>query len=365
MGPVLLGWSLYGTKGAAGFVLWQDGQGTPPGAWPAPGTLRAVLHLAVQFLIAEFIVWLAAPAGVLGLLWLVLLPPVGYAVMFLRAPAVAAVAIFTVALHTANIVHWHGWAPVAPAITAFSAAVLFTIVFTHAAITAERARGEVERLAAELARANDRLRQQATQAEELAVTRERNRVAREIHDSLGHCLTVVHVQLEAARSTLDASPVLARGALDKAQAMAHVGLQEVRRSVSALRTSPLEGRSLPEALSQLAAESGAAGLQVEVAVTGPSRDMSAQAMLTVYRAAQEGLTNCRKHSGVTLARLALDYGSEGVVRLTVSDDGAGAARTADGFGLLGLRERAHLLGGSLGVRTSPGAGFVLTMEVPG
>jgi signal transduction histidine kinase len=269
------------------------------------------------------------------------------------------------ALHTANVVHWHGWPAVGFAMPAFAAAIVFTVVFMRAAVTAERARGEVERLAAELAAANERLRQQATQAEELAVTRERNRVAREIHDSLGHYLTVVHVQLQAAGSTLDASPDLARDALEKARSMTQLGLQEIRRSVAALRTSPVDGRSLEDAIRQLAAESEAAGLAADLTVNGERRELSPQAALTLYRAAQEGLTNCRKHAGVAFAHVAVDYGAPGVVRLTVADDGAGAAQTDGGFGLAGLRERAQLLGGRLTARTAPGDGFELAMEVPG
>jgi len=358
-------WSLRGSRDAARFVLWHRRSG-PPQSWPAPGGARAAVHVAVQFALAEAVVWTAGPAGAVGLLWLVLLPSVGYAVMFLRPPAIAAVAALSLALHTFSVAWWHGGPAVAVALPGFALAVLFTLVFTHIAVSAERARGEVERLAAELGDANERLRAHALQAEELAATRERNRMAREIHDGLGHCLTVVHVQLEAARSTLDRAPADARGSIDKAQAMAHQALQEVRRSVSALRASPLEHRPVPEALGHLVAQSGVAGPATELAVLGDARDLSPQAALTLYRAAQEGLTNCRRHARATSAHLELDYRDAACVRLTVSDDGAGAAdSTPDGFGLLGLRERAQLLGGALRVRTAPGQGFALELEVPG
>jgi signal transduction histidine kinase len=146
--------------------------------------------------------------------------------------------------------------------------------------------------------------------------------------------------------------------------MTHQGLQEVRRSVAALRASPLEGKSLPAALSDLAAQSGGAGLTAQLTVSGEPQALSPEAALTLYRAAQEGLTNCRKHSGVTSARLVLEYLPSGRARMTVSDDGAGGEETAGGFGLLGVRERAQLLGGAVTVQTAPGEGFTLTIEVP-
>jgi len=356
-------WMLYGTREATRFVLWHHRLGPAP-AWPSPGTWKSALHLTAQFGIAELIVWLAAPAGVLGLMWLVLLPPIGFAVMFLRPPAIAMVSLFSLAVHTLNVAHWHGWGPVPLALPGFAVAVLFTLVFTQIAVSAEKARGEVERLAAELSDANAKLRAQAAQAAELAATRERNRLAREIHDGVGHCLTVVHVQLEAARVTLDRDPRNAAGAIEKAHAMNRLALQEVRRSVSALRTSPLEDRSLDEALRRLVAESEAAGLKVCFEQAGKPRALSAQVALALYRAAQEGLTNCRKHARARSARVALDYSPTDRVRLAVTDDGDGAGNESDGFGLLGLRERAQLLGGTVAVRTAPGEGFELKVEVP-
>jgi signal transduction histidine kinase len=285
--------------------------------------------------------------------------------MFLRPTGVAVVSLLSAAAHTFNVAYWHGWDLVPLALPGFSVAVAFAVVFTRIAVSAEQARGEVERLAAELGEANVKLRENALQAEELAATRERNRLAREIHDGLGHYLTVIHVQLEAAHSIIGSDPTTAAGAIDKARSMNQIALQEVRRSVSTLRTSPLQDRPLEDALQQLVAENGAAGLHVEWEILGRPRALSPQAALTVYRAAQEGLTNCRKHSSVKVARMTADYRERERVRLTVSDNGAGVTDARDGFGLLGLKERAHLVGGSVAVRTVPGQGFALEVEVPG
>lgn len=357
-------WTLYASRDAVRVALWRH-QSTPPPAWPPPGRLRTMGHLALQFALAETIVYLAGPARVVGLLWLLLLPPIGQSVMFLRWPGILIVSVLSVALHTANVALWNGWELVPLALAGFTVAALFTLAFTQIAVSAEEARGEVERLAAALADANGKLREYALQAEELASTRERNRVAREIHDSLGHCLTVVHVQLEAARTTFDRDPTQALDALGKAQKMAQAGLQDIRRSVAALRVSPLHNRSLLDAIGQVVQESEAAGLSVNIQVQGQARPLSPGAELTLYRAVQEGLTNCRKHSGAASANIALDFRDDGQAKLIISDQGAGASDTSQGFGLLGLRERAQLLGGLVRVRTARGDGFSLELEVPG
>jgi signal transduction histidine kinase len=138
----------------------------------------------------------------------------------------------------------------------------------------------------------------------------------------------------------------------------------VRRSVAALRVSPADRASLPAALSQLADAAQAAGLPTTVTVVGAERPLDPQQAQALYRAAQEGLTNARKHAQAAAATLTLDFGDANRVRLTVADDGRGASTTDGGFGLIGLRERVQLVGGSLTVQTAPGAGLALIVEVP-
>jgi signal transduction histidine kinase len=224
----------------------------------------------------------------------------------------------------------------------------------------------VQRLACELSDANGKLREYAVQAEELAVTRERNRLAREIHDTLGHYLTVVNVQIEAARVMLDRDPDKVRDSLQKAQLLTQEGLQDIRRSVSSLRASPLDNKNLVEALRQAVEAVRASGLAAELELIGECRTLSRPAELTLYRAAQEGLTNVQKHAQAASVRLVLDFSDATRTRLTVTDDGVGSVeKTGHGFGLLGLRERAHLVGGALKIRTASSAGFALEVEVPG
>lgn len=237
----------------------------------------------------------------------------------------------------------------------FLLALLFLVALSQAMMKAERARAALDE-------ANRALRAYATQSEELATARERNRIAREIHDGLGHYLTTIHMQIQAARSILDIDRARAEQTLAKAQQLAQEALGDVRRSVAALRT---ERQSLPAALAELAQASDGAGLATTLTVLGAARSLDPQEEQALYRAAQEGLTNARKHAQATNATLTLDFGDAEMVRLTVADDGRGASATDGGFGLIGLRERVQLVGGSLTLQTEPGAGLALIVEVPG
>jgi signal transduction histidine kinase len=246
--------------------------------------------------------------------------------------------------------------------------IVFVIIFTRIAVEAERNRQEVQRLANELQEANNRLREYAAQAEELATTKERNRMAREIHDTLGHYLTVINMQLEAARVLFGADQNRAKTleALNKAQTLTKEGLAEVRQSVGALRASPVENKSLPEAIGQLVSESQAAGIVTELKLKGEPRLLPSPVELTLYRVAQEGLTNVRKHSLASCAEVVLDYSYREKVCLTVQDNGVGMKESSNGsgFGLLGMQERVQLLNGILQRESVPGGGFKLHVEIP-
>jgi len=156
--------------------------------------------------------------------------------------------------------------------------------------------------------------------------------------------------------------------LAKAQHQAEEALVEVRRSVAALR----EPRAVPllAGLSELAEELSTAGVPTSLAVSGQPRKLLADAEESLYRAAQEGLTNVRKHAQATRVELRLDYSRPAAVRLEVSDDGAGLGAvppgdSPPGYGLLGVRERAANVGGRMSVESAPGHGSTLRVEVPG
>jgi signal transduction histidine kinase len=322
---------------------------------------RTAAYFAAQLALGGGIVVI----GNAGLVGLVMFPLASQAAACLPARWLVPVCGLILVLSVAPIALMIGIATAVQATLGYLAGIIFVVVFTQIASSEERARGEVERLALELSQANQQLRFYAVQAEELATVRERNRLAREIHDSLGHYLTTVNMQLEAARAVMESDPAKALDALQKAQALTREGLADVRRSVASLRASPGAERPLPEALAELVADSWTSGLPIELTVTGTPRDVGQAAQLTLFRATQEALTNVRKHAQATGAQLTLDFATAGVVRLTLRDDGRGASAVEGGFGLLGIRERVHLLGGEVVITTSPGNGFVLEITLPG
>ncbi|WP_055566760.1 sensor histidine kinase [Streptomyces atriruber] len=196
---------------------------------------------------------------------------------------------------------------------------------------------------------------------ESAALAERARIAREIHDVLAHSLSAQLVHLEAARLLIegDASKEQILGRVVAARSMAREGLAETRQALSALRgeMTPVE-----DFLRELVTTDRAS-----VTVAGDRRPLPAEASQAVRRVAQEALTNVRKHAPGAKVQVCLRYG-EGEVRLDVRDSGGETpgelAASGAGYGLLGMRERAELLGGSL--EAGPGEeGFVVTLRVPG
>ena len=142
------------------------------------------------------------------------------------------------------------------------------------------------------------------------------------------------------------------------------GLGEIRRSIAAMQPSNLADRSLYDALLMLAEESRAAGLPVEFQLEADMRPCSAQIELALYRTAQEGLTNIRKHAQATQATLKLSYAHDDRVVLTLQDNGVGSEKQGGGFGLVSMRERVNMFNGSVKIHTAPNQGFILEVEIP-
>jgi signal transduction histidine kinase len=212
------------------------------------------------------------------------------------------------------------------------------------------ARQHVEELAAEVA--------------QLAAANERSRLAREIHDTLGHYLTVIHVQLEAARALVHSEPDRALLAVNRSQALAKDGLTAVRQSVKALREDArVEG--IGDQLASIVDSARDETFRATFASAGAARPISAAAALALHRTALEALTNVRRHAAASRVAFVLTYRDDGRVHLRVDDDGRGAGTLTGGFGLVGIRERAEQLGGVVNYRSAPGEGFTLEMELPG
>jgi signal transduction histidine kinase len=247
------------------------------------------------------------------------------------------------------------------------------VVLTVATLRQAADRSKLQGLYDELQRAHEQLQAMHGQARELAVTQERNRLAREIHDSLAHYLTVINVQLEAAEKLGADQRDRAQQAVGRARRLTLQCLQDVRHSVAALRASAFEATSLPRALRALADEfSEGTEVRIDLDLALPDdAKLAPETALALYRAAQEGLTNVQRHAGAGRVLVSLTR-RNGTLELVIRDDGQGpspgeAAREpgqTGGFGLLGLRERVELLGGRVSFGRGPAGGGLLVVTLP-
>jgi signal transduction histidine kinase len=215
--------------------------------------------------------------------------------------------------------------------------------------------------------------QLVAQAREAGVLDERQRLAGEIHDTLAQGLAGIITQLEAAEQ-LRNDPRKWQRHVEQAQRLARESLSEARRSVQALRPGQLEGSRLPEAIAKLAKEwSHTSGVPVRIETTGEAVQLLPELEVTLFRVAQEGLTNVARHANATRVGLTVSY-LEDMVRLDVRDDGVGfdvgsqsttdAGANGHGYGLTAMRERLRRVGGSLDVESGPGGGTAISASVP-
>ncbi len=226
-----------------------------------------------------------------------------------------------------------------------------------------------EALIRELAESERQVRAFALQAEELAAARERNRIARDLHDSLGHYLMAINIQLEKALAQIDHRPAEVRQTIVETRQLASEVLQDVRQSVATLRATD-EVFSARKAITKLADEVRAGGLPVTLSVEGDETHASTQTLMGLCRVGQEALTNIRKHAQANLVTMTLTIGEENT-GLTVADNGVGFDATQPrlasgqaGHGLQGMQERLALLGGQLTVESMPSVGTRLVAVAP-
>ena len=253
----------------------------------------------------------------------------------------------------------------------YTLGLIFIVAMAHVVRREQRSRTAAEKLLADLEASHRQLQSYALRIAELAATEERNRLARDSHDSLGHYLTVINVQLEKALVFRERQPIAAEQAVIDAKRLAGEALQDIRRSVGALRNAP-ERFSLVQNLQELVRNVTNSQLQVELTIDGDEQGFSRQALITLYRAAQEGLTNVQKHAAAHHATLQITLGEQnGELRL--HDDGKGFVPTQlitvpateqRGYGLQGVRERLELIGGTLRVESAPNQGTTLWVAAP-
>ncbi len=209
-------------------------------------------------------------------------------------------------------------------------------------------------------------------SEETGAMAERERLAREMHDTLAQGFTSIVALTQAVESEMDADPGLARRHLALMRETAAENLAEARAMVAARQPVGLDSQTLEAALDRIASRLGAElGVPVDTAVLGAPAALSNDLQICLLRTAQEALANVRRHAGAGRVRVALEYtraadGSPGPVELTVADDGVGfdPGRTAPGNGLANMRRRADDAGGALEVDSAPGRGTRVRMSLP-
>jgi signal transduction histidine kinase len=244
--------------------------------------------------------------------------------------------------------------------------VYVLLVLSWAVGNAFRRRGARE---LELEGRAERLEHERAQNMQVAVAEERARIARELHDVVAHSVSVMVVQIGAAREIMSSEPQTARDTLRSAETTGRQALGELRRMLDILRATDERGALDPQPrlahVDGLVDQARAAGLPVALTIDGAARPLPPGIDLAAYRIVQEALTNVRKHAGPAHADVRVHYGDHELA-LDVCDDGRGPARSSNGagHGLVGMRERVALYGGAL--EAGPGAhgGFGVHARLP-
>ncbi|MGC1392805.1 MAG: sensor histidine kinase [Coleofasciculaceae cyanobacterium] len=240
----------------------------------------------------------------------------------------------------------------------FGLSLAFVLLLMNALLTERQSR---EKLAA----AHAQLRQYALRIESQATLQERNRIARDIHDSLGHSLTALNVQLETAVKLWSTDPKKAATFMVQAKRLGSTALQDVRHSVSAMRADPLQGKSLEEAIASLALEFQRSTNISPICNIYLGRPLPPELNNVVYRIVQEALTNITKYAEATEVIIRLQALPTQLI-LLIQDDGKGfdIKQNTTGFGLQGMRERTLAQAGQFELNSMPKSGCIISAKFP-
>ena len=321
------------------------------------------LYLAVQGSLVAGLLAMQPSTGIFPILYFILSPQ---AMLLLpQRPAALWIVAFILVAGGSTVIT-QGWLEGLIVLPIYAGGYFFFGIFAHALVRADTARRESQALLAELQEAHRQLQEYAARIEELVVVKERNRLAREMHDTLGHRLTVASVQLEGAQRLCTADPERAASMVGTVREQVREALGELRSTVATLRTPVEADLQLRSSLRRLMAHfEKATGLTVNRILPEEMPHLPDDHRLALYRAAQEALTNIQKHAEAQQVWLVLSSSDEAVT-LLVGDDGRGLtlSRDATGFGLRGLRERAAQLGGELHLEPRRGGGTQVSFRLP-
>ncbi|WP_410585253.1 sensor histidine kinase [Amycolatopsis sp. lyj-108] len=364
---------------SAGILAWSFWFHTLHPEWHRNGPLMGLYYTGLMALTASLVA--IAP-------WYGLFAFIGYPQAFhylkgrWRYAGVAATSVISAVAYLGGLRGiqdedmWVAWAALSVVITVLAGA------FSHIAEQSDQRNLKQKQALVELHEANARLEaaleenaglhaQLLVQAREAGVLDERQRIARDIHDTLAQGLAGILTQLQAAEQTLGEPPVLRRH-LTNAMDLARESLTEARRTVHAVQPEPLAEGRLQDAIGEVARRwSEVNHVDAVLTTTGDPRPMHADVEVTLLRAAQEALANVAKHAKAGRVGLTLSY-MEDLVTLDVRDDGVGFEPTAKrangsahgGFGLAGMRQRVQRLAGRLDIESEPGGGTAISASVP-
>ncbi|MCB2305492.1 sensor histidine kinase [Clostridium estertheticum] len=224
--------------------------------------------------------------------------------------------------------------------------------------------GELYKSSEELKVINIQLQDYARKSQETAKIKERNRLAREIHDTIGHTLTGIAIGLEACIELSEFNISKMKIQMLKISELARKGLLDVRRSMNELRPDALERFSLIEAISKLSEDiNECTNTKVKIQITGQDPKMGADEEETVYRIVQEGITNAVRHGEASEIIVALKF-EENKLQIKIRDDGIGVGEIKEGFGLRHVEERVEMIGGKVHFWGAPSEGFIISAYLP-
>jgi signal transduction histidine kinase len=254
-----------------------------------------------------------------------------------------------------------------PFMGGLTVALIQTVIFLAVGFSISYLMSRLNEQQQSLAEANTRLQHHASTLEHLATSRERNRVARELHDTLAHTLSGLSVQLEAVKAYWDIDAQKARSTLESSLQAAHSGLGETRRALQALRASPLDDLGLSLAVRRMVEDAAArANLALDLSIVDKLPPLSPDVEQCIYRVAQEAVANVIRHAKAKTLTVNLDSTGEKVT-LTVQDDGIGfdlgKKEKTNNYGLEGMQERAQLAGGELTLISKPREGTTVKLVV--
>ena len=325
--------------------------------------LPKLIYFGLQLIIGGFIVYFGKGAGFNAF---ILLPLVAHTAMTLDQDWLLTVNAGIFLTYVLSVMSYtQDWGVVWSGLPVFFAGQIFILIFTQTAVTERRGRIKMEKLAHELSEANRHLSEYAVQVKDLTLSQERNRLAREIHDGLGHYLTTINMQIKATLAIMEKDQTQAEHLLENAEQLTTEALVDVRNSVSALREDSLGTLTLVERVTHLVESSESHGRKFTVDVLGTPRVLSPQVDVTLFRAAQEAINNANKHSHSSSVLVRLGFENPTSVNLKIIDNGVGSDSPTSGFGLLGMKERVRLLNGDIKITTAREEGFEIEITIPG